>query len=289
MNRQRMKEAYRSIKPDEAAKARMLENILSAASETAPAGKDDIVMHRKMKPAVLAAVIALMVMLMGCALSATWGTHLVAIFRAEEIGNHDFPESGYDIAAEVERVPVDVFSMELQAVSEIIKDQYKTLPLYSNWFRGGWQESFDNLADAMLLLDCDLLMMPQWEYAETSVTLRVLGNASGELRKIQLETGYQVDKMRVQLFADIYTEFYEDDVVIQSRTTEDVKYQESFYTTEHKKLCHIMTSGALESGYAMMDAFVVENGVLYNLHIAYLEEDVKTAERLVQKWANLFE
>lgn len=59
MNRQRMEEAYAPVNPDEEAKARMLQNILSASSEIPPAGKDDTMKHKKMRPAVLVAVIAM--------------------------------------------------------------------------------------------------------------------------------------------------------------------------------------------------------------------------------------
>lgn len=66
MNRQKVQRAYENIRPDEEARARMLENILRS-SEIPPAGKDDSMKRKKMKPLVIAAVICLMVILMGCA------------------------------------------------------------------------------------------------------------------------------------------------------------------------------------------------------------------------------
>lgn len=73
MNRQKMKKTYESIRPDEDAKARMLENILSEASKIPPAGKDDTMKHKKMRPMILVAVVALIAAM------------TVTAFAAEEI------------------------------------------------------------------------------------------------------------------------------------------------------------------------------------------------------------
>ncbi len=66
MKRGRIVNAYRDIRPDDGARERMLLAILSDSSEIPPAGKDEIMYRKKMKPVFLAAMIALMVLLMGC-------------------------------------------------------------------------------------------------------------------------------------------------------------------------------------------------------------------------------
>lgn len=58
MKRRRFQRAYESIRPDEETKARMLKNIL-LSSEIPPAGKDERLMRKKMKPLVISAVICL--------------------------------------------------------------------------------------------------------------------------------------------------------------------------------------------------------------------------------------
>lgn len=60
MKRRSVRKAYETIRPDDEARARMLQNILSSASEIPPAGKDDTMNRRKMKPMVIAAIIVLM-------------------------------------------------------------------------------------------------------------------------------------------------------------------------------------------------------------------------------------
>lgn len=62
-------QAYQNIRPDEEAKVRML-NCILASSEIPPAGKDERKMRRKMKPLMIAAILALMIIMMGCAVVA---------------------------------------------------------------------------------------------------------------------------------------------------------------------------------------------------------------------------
>ena len=69
MKRSDIKNAYQQIMPDEESRERMLNEIL-LSSEISPAGKDERKMRKKMKPLVIAALIGLMIVLMGCAIVA---------------------------------------------------------------------------------------------------------------------------------------------------------------------------------------------------------------------------
>lgn len=66
MKRQSVQRAYENIRPDEEARSRMLRNILDS-SEIPPAEKDDTMKHKKMRPILIAAIIAMAVLLMGSA------------------------------------------------------------------------------------------------------------------------------------------------------------------------------------------------------------------------------
>lgn len=72
MKRRSIVNAYEPIRPDEEARMRMLQNIL-LSSEIPPAGKDDTMKHKKMRPMMLAALIALVAAM------------TVTAFAAEEI------------------------------------------------------------------------------------------------------------------------------------------------------------------------------------------------------------
>lgn len=66
MKRRSVEKAFEHIRPDEAARERMLRNVLNS-SEIPPAGKDDTMKRKRLRPLVIAAIIGMMVMLMGCA------------------------------------------------------------------------------------------------------------------------------------------------------------------------------------------------------------------------------
>lgn len=70
MNRQSVREAYKRIQPSQAEKDRMLKNILSTASEEPPQRKDATMKPLYKKPVMIAAIVGLMIFLMGCAVVA---------------------------------------------------------------------------------------------------------------------------------------------------------------------------------------------------------------------------
>ena len=69
MKKRSIVNAYEPVRPYEEARNRMLQNIL-LSSEISLTGKDERIMRKKMKPLILAAIISLMVLLMGCAIVA---------------------------------------------------------------------------------------------------------------------------------------------------------------------------------------------------------------------------
>lgn len=69
MKKRSIVNAYKSVHPDEEARNRMLHNIL-LSSKISPEGKDERIMRKKTKPILIAAIIGLMVLMMGCALIA---------------------------------------------------------------------------------------------------------------------------------------------------------------------------------------------------------------------------
>lgn len=71
MRRQTVRNAYKDIRPDELERERMLDHILSVASDSAAVRKDEPTMKRmKKKPLLIAAMIGLMIFLMGAAVVA---------------------------------------------------------------------------------------------------------------------------------------------------------------------------------------------------------------------------
>ena len=97
MNRQKIQQAFENVRPDEEAKERMLQNILLQSSEIPPAGKDDTMKHKKMRPVLIAAIIALSVLLMGSAWAAL---HLQDLKIGETSGYGEILDSEGNVTKE---------------------------------------------------------------------------------------------------------------------------------------------------------------------------------------------
>ena len=230
-----------------------------------------------------AAVAVLALLLLGCAVLAasSFGTHLISFFHSDE-------ESGYDLGVAIEKAPVDNLSEDIRDVGDIIAQQFRDYSPFDSWFPGAWQTDFSTRSMACDYIGYDRLKKIDLGYDEQETILDVQGNKQGEILSIDLETRYSVGGMNVQFWSSIYTEYYEEEIKIDTRTTESLAYEEDYYTTAGGKQCQIISSSALESGYLCLDGYIVDDGVLYNLHIAYRNTDSAQATDLMHRWADLF-
>lgn len=253
-----------------------------AASEPLPAKK-----RPWTRRALLAA--ACVCVLASAAAAFGGGTRLLDSFTARQATpDPDFTESGYDLEADVERFPVSALTGEIRRVGEEIVRQFENASPLSGRLPGFWKEDFPSAADALDYVGLKTLRGLDWDLEETRTSLRVTGNSQGQLLHVQLETDYEVEGVRLQAFSDIYLEGDESGAVIGVRTTEDVEFSESSYLSANGRRCQVITDTGLASGYHSMDGYLVADGVLYNLHLAYLKEDEALAESLLHRWADLF-
>lgn len=197
-------------------------------------------------------------------------------------------ESGYDLGLMIERVSTDEFSAELRAVGREIVQQYKDSKPYDSGLPGSWNKTFDTAAEARDFVGYAPLVGLGWALAETGTMLSVEGLPDGRLRWVHLETGYQVGDIRLQAFSQIYTEHYSGDLSTGIRAAEGITYTQSEQVNAAGLSYLVVVSTPMASGYAGLDGYLVRDGVLYSLHIAYLEKDAAEAERLMGEWANCF-
>lgn len=240
------------------------------------------------RPRLWAALAAAVLMVGVCVAAEIWGTKVVDMFTGRAQPGSDFTESGYDLIANVEKFPLEDFSPELREVGAEIQEQFANYELWSSWYPGDWQKRFDTPQEAADFIGLDGLKVLDWDLTPTRVALNVYGDGQGTLDSLIWETDYVDGGVHCQSFVRVYTENYEEDVILGIRTTEEETFGQSYYTTKSGKICHIITASALESGYLGLDGYLVEGGVLYELHIAYLEEDAGKAQVRLQKWAEMF-
>lgn len=111
MTRGQVREAYRKITLSTLEKEDLLNRILSASPVMTSDGKDIAMKKRTLKPILIAAIVALMVLLMGCA----W-----VVMNIDDliIGQHTYQEGGFvDEAGET--IPPTEFTMEIISLQGI--------------------------------------------------------------------------------------------------------------------------------------------------------------------------
>lgn len=235
--------------------------------------------YRRVSVALIAAILA--IFLMGAAVAGVFGTQIIEFFTSST-------ESGFDLGVAIKKIPIDDFSDDIYEVGNIIEQQFKNHKVYDSWYPGEWQTTFSTRNKACEYIGFDRLKQIDWNYDEQISTLSVFGNEQGQILSLNLETSYAINGMNVQFFSQIYTENYDEELVLETRISESADFEELFYTTNSNKQCHIISSSALESGYMCLEGYIVDEGILYNLHIAYKENDSTRAAELMHQWADLF-
>ena len=236
---------------------------------------------------MIAACIVLVLSTATVLAKSSFGTRLIEMFTSRRPGTGPYTESGYDLLVDVERIPVRKLG-DIQGVSEEIRKQIASYQPTQSWYPNSWYKTYASAEDAIAFIGLDIIQKLDWELEAKHASLTVLGANNGDIKHISLETRYQEGDVRLQAFTQIYTENYQEQITYGTRTTEDAAFKESYYTTKKNLQCHIISSTALESGYLGMDGHIVKDGILYNLHIAYKQQDAELAEDLLHQWAEQF-
>jgi hypothetical protein len=220
--------------------------------------------------------------------STDWGIYLIEKFTSRTETGSDYVESGYDMNIDVEKKSIQSLKGEIQKVPEFIVEQFETYDMLSSWFPGHWQETFITSEEAVDFIGLKELRVLKWKLNEEQVILDVFGNENGDILSIRLETRYESDNIRIQAISSIFTEKDKNPIEIGVRTIESIEFEEIFYESSNHVKCFIISSSALESGYSGLDGYLVHEGILYNLHIAYQEDDKNDAEELLYLWIDTF-
>lgn len=236
---------------------------------------------------MIAACIVLVLSTATVLAKSSFGTRLIEMFTSRRQGTGPYTESGYDLLVDVERIPVRELG-DIKGVSEEIRKQIASYQPTQSWYPNSWYKTYASSEDAIAFIGLDIIQKLDWELEEKHASLTVLGANNGDIKHVSMETRYQEGDVRLQAFAQIYTENYQEQITYGTRTTEDASFKESYYTTKNNLQCHIISSTALESGYLGMDGHIVRDGILYNLHIAYKQQDTELAEDLLHQWAEQF-
>lgn len=228
----------------------------------------------------------------GAALAAGgYGIRLLDAFTGRRY-SPDYSESGYDLAAEVERFPVSDFTGEaVREAGERIVAQYEAYEPWMSFHPGSYWREFAAPQEALDYIGLAALRSPDLGLEVEGVEVSASGDSTGRVEEISFVVRYRADTLRMTASALLFTEhsrtgISEEDITLRVRTTEDVAFTEDLYTTAAGKQCHILTSDALESGYHCLDGYLVTDGIVYSAWVPYLAEDEERAVELLRRWAD---
>lgn len=250
------------------------------AAEAAPAARKKVWTGWR---AAMAACLCL-VLLAGTAMAVSGGrTWLVEMF-----GGKGSAETGYELAVDMDIIPTSRMSENLEAVSKEIVRQFETAAPFSSWMPGHWMEKNLSVDEAWAFIGLESLRKPDWDLEVWCNTLNVYGDSSGRIESILIDTGYREGDINLQAWAEIKTENFEGEQHLRSITEPDVRFTETFLPTPGGNSCQVISSSANERGWLGLTGYLVENSVLYQMHISYQEPDAARAEELLHQWADQF-
>lgn len=236
------------------------------------------------------------------------GTMMEAYGLTAKLGKFFFDDETSEYELKV--YPIEEFTGEVREVENIIKKQIEEYSVYSSQAPESWFRYFDSSKEAMDYLGFEPMKIPAWEFEEQSVVLTILGNEDGKILSVSMEIDYEVDGIRMQSFSDVYTEHskaegirvssgvYEylvwlldakvENIIVD--TGEEIVEASSkyVYVTKNMKQGLVLKFNELQSGYASMEGYLVEGGVIYHMHVIYQEGGEERAEGLLYQWFEQF-
>ena len=237
---------------------------------------------------LLAACIGLLILSATAFATSDFGTRLLESFSGKSEPGSDYSESGFKLSVDIEKVPVNALKGSIQEVPALIRQQFLSYKPHMSWYPGHWKKTFPSRDAAYDYIGLKQLKYVPWDWKDKKTELWVHGNKNGDIQSVAVETFSTVGDINLQFFTNIYTKNLEGEITIRSVTTEYAEYSQFYYTTAQNKALHVIEQTALESGYQCMDGYLVEDGVLYHLHISHLEKDTDQAKKLLLRWADLF-
>ena len=209
------------------------------------------------------------------------GTKLIRFFSSPG-------ESGYELSAELVKYPADVLAGEIREAPAAIRQQYAAYEPFMDRLPGSFEKTFGTREEACDYVGFDKIKRVQWAPREVQTVLYAQGTEQGDVTSVSVETQYADGDIRLQFFTNLYTENADGEITVLTAMTEKVGFTETFRNTTGGKTVHVIEQTAMESGFLSKDGYLVEEGILYHLHLAYREKDAARAEELLMQWAELF-
>ena len=193
--------------------------------------------------------------------------------------------NGYEVSANISRIPMQEITGRVNEASEIIPEQYKTFPSYSNMFRGSFYKDVSSAEEAAAYIGYDKLQIPAFPYDhENNFQVAVEGDPNGRISQIQIMRDAISDKVTVQNWTTLFTKHYDRDVFDIGFIGDSSEEMQEF-TTGAGHRCIVFASDAENPGRHGLTAYITTGDVVYMCHSAFNTADRAEAEKIIHDWA----
>ena len=192
--------------------------------------------------------------------------------------------NGYEVSADISRIPMKQITGQVNEASETIKTQYKNYVPTSSFFPGSFYKNVSSAEEAAAYIGYDKLQIPAFPYDRGDITVAVTGNQSGRLIQIQIMQDCVTEKVTAQNWTTLFTEHYDKNVFdLGWAGTGSYEMQEFITGAGHR--CIVFESDAQVQGRKGLTAYITTGDIVYMCHSAFNAEDRADAEKIIHDWA----
>lgn len=211
-------------------------------------------------------------------------TNVFSVRKLELIG-----ESGYSITAEIKKIPKNSLKGQVVEASDIVIEQYRNYDPYSSKFPGVYEREFNFAEDAVKYVGLKNLVIPFFPYQNAATEVIAECTEDGKIASVRVETVNLSEAVRVQVMSQIITTAYKNDVFDEWNVyPEDLEYTWTDFLTPDSYTCQVVESTPLESGYQTISGYLVNDDIIYRIHLAFQDDNRQEAEDILHTWAEWF-
>lgn len=197
-------------------------------------------------------------------------------------------ESGYLFSVTSRQVTEEEFSEEIRAVKQELQKDIAASENEKNTPFFGWMQEFDSVADTVSFIDFAGMKVPEYPGTLTRASVVVTGNPQAEILMVEASAHYNLDKMMLTGDAMVYTTFITEELLVGTTVDDKIFTQENYITANGREAVIMVSVQPQPDKFSRMHGYLVDDSVIYNLYISYLEEDETKAMQVMKEWLDQF-
>lgn len=264
------------------------DDLLVEAMDTVPQKKS----RKILRWGILAACLVLLIGTVTVAATTELGDWLLDGFSWEtKSESPDEPPYGYTVHLPIDRIPLSDLTGEIKEVPSIVLEQIKNHQLWYSTIPNHFVKKFATPEDAGKYIGLETLQLPNLDFKVLFTDLSAYCDSeTGQIQWFSLMINHRAEKFNVNTIITVYTELWDREAIFSTAFPEDPDrtFTEDLYITANGLSCNIILEGSAPGEYQAMSAFLVDEGIMYSIHMLFYEPDRADAEEILQQWADQF-